>query len=557
MMDPKERESKQPGLTCRVEEDTGTLFVHIDDPHDWPGASADDVTAALAKAGFGDWAVSEKDLAVFLDALGTGDPALSDREFLLARRLDGSFSLALDAGKQAATLSVCPPQGGREVSSEQVLQAVAAQGIVHGLDEDSMRQVVQAGARARTEAVIAVATLPVHGNDTVFESLVPQARQRMPYIDEHGRADYRNLGDVPQVSVDTPVMRRHPATPGTPGTNLLGQVIPARPGRELAFSSSLRNVRLSPDDPNVLLSTISGAPVVVPRGVLVEESLRVDRVDLSSGNLNFEGSVVIRDDVIAGMKVVASGDIIVNGMVEGAILEAGGDIQVRHGVVGQLQHHEDGSHHKVRPTARLKAAGTVSAHFLENAWVQARDVVIHEQVFHSQVSASHAVIVGGQGARKGQIVGGLVRARELIECLLLGSPSGPHTQVVAGIDPGLRDRISELDQRIQEQNRLADELTRTVHFAKQHPERVAADFLRRAANTLAEAQAHIRELEMEKEALVAQQGRCQSACVLVRQRIFHGVEVFVGDRSRRIETEVMGGLFRLSGGELILDHAAS
>lgn len=542
------------GLAFRVDDATGRLFVGVIDPERRHEVDESRLTAALAEAGFGDWAVDPREMSLLLEALANEAAELAGREFPVARRMDGSFRLTLDARKQAATLRVTPPRGGLAVSEDAVRQAINAQGIIHGLDEAVLFDTLQAGRLAPAEAIIARATPPVHGRDTEFESLIPKARRRMPHIDERGRADYRDLGEVPQVSPGTPLMRRHAATSGTSGTNLLGQVIPARPGRELAFAGSLRNVAPDPDDPDLLVATIAGAPVVVPRGVMVEESLQVDRVDLSSGNLAFEGSVLIRGDVVSGMKVTASGDIIVNGMVEGAVLEAGGDIRIRHGVVGQL-HPDEQEEGKTKPTASLKALGTVSAHFLENARVQAAQVVVQEQVVHCWISAAHTVVVGGTGARKGQIVGGVVRARELIECLLLGSPTGPHTQVVVGADPELRDQLQALEQRIEQQTHLAEELSRSLQFARHHPERVAADFQRRAANTLVEAQGHIRDLGLEKDSLTAQLGRCEGACILVRQRIYPGVEVWVGDKPRRMESESVGGVFLLREGELMLDHA--
>ncbi|MCG5500940.1 DUF342 domain-containing protein [Ectothiorhodospira lacustris] len=544
------------GLAFRVDDATGRLFVGGIDPGRWHDGDESRLTAALAEAGFGEWAIDPREMAVLLEAMGDAEAELTEREFPIARRMDGSFRLTLDARKHTATLLITPPRGGAAVNEEVVRQAIAQQSIVHGLDEGALVATVQAGRMERSEAVIARATPPIHGRDTEFESLIPEARRRMPHIDERGRADYRDLGEVPQVSPGTPLMRRHPATSGTHGTNLLGQVIPARPGREFPFAAVLRNVAPTPDDPALLVATIAGAPVVVPRGVIVEESLQVDKVDLSSGNLSFEGSVLIRGDVVSGMKVTASGDIIVNGMVEGAVLEAGGDIQVRHGVVGQLHLNEqqDG---KAGPTASLKAGGTVTAHFLENARVQAAQVVVQEQVFHCRINATYSIVVGSTAARKGQIVGGVVRAGELIECRLLGSPAAPHTQVVAGVDPELRDQFRALEQRIEQQTHLAEELSRSLHFAKLHPERVAADFLRRADNTLVEAQGHIRELELGKESLLAQMGRSEGACILVRQRIYPGVEVWIGDRPRRIESESVGGVFHLREGELFLDHTPS
>ncbi|SEQ05913.1 hypothetical protein SAMN05421693_11548 [Ectothiorhodospira magna] len=553
MTDQTPQDSSPTWLALHVDEEDHRLIARVTALPEQGAASAA-VMEHITNAGFGTWVISDSAIKDLVNAVAKADPSLDQRTFCLARRHDGKFNLTIDPKREQVVLNIEPPRGGQPVTEVMVRERMAAKSVVHGIDEDALTRAVLLGEQDPMEVVIARATPPAHGSDTVFESLIPKARRRMPHIDERGRADYRDLGEVPQVKPGTPLVRRHPATAGVPGVNVLGQAIPARSGREFPFSSKLRNVVPSADDPAVLESTLHGIPVLIPRGAMVEESLEVDKVDLSSGNLSFEGSVLIRGDVVSGMKVTASGDILVNGMVEGAILEAGGDIQIKRGVVGQL--HQDETHEgKSRPTARLKAKGTVSSRFIENAWVEADHVLIHEQMVHCQISATHEVTVGGTGARKGQIVGGSIRAGEQIECHMLGSPTAPQTQVVVGADPKLRDQLAELEQRLDAQHHLAEELVRTLNFVQQHPERVAADFKTRATNTLAEVEGHVQELEQEKAQLLEQMARFQDATIVVQRRIYSGVEVCIGDKVRRIEAETLGGVFKLQEGEVILDHA--
>ncbi|MCG5524226.1 FapA family protein [Ectothiorhodospira haloalkaliphila] len=543
-------EASIPDLDLRLDESGTRVYCTPEPGQHCPDLEAASVVVALREAGYGHWAVVDEGVKALTQALRQPAPAGHQEPFLLAEALDGRFVLKVDAKGLEASLHVEGPRGGSPATVEQVLQVLAERGVTHGVDQDAILALLRQPELAPDVAVIARATAPVNGTDTVFESLVPEARERIPSIDDRGRADYRDLGELVQVSPGTPLMRRHHATPGTPGLNLFGAPIPARDGRERSLATRLRNVERDPEDPDLLRAAAAGMPVVVPNGVMVEELLDVRQVDLSSGHLNFEGSVRIRNDVADGMRVRSTGDIEVGGMVEGATLEAGGDVIIRHGVVGQLQH---GEVHQ--PTAVIKAGGTVRARFMENARVEAATVVAQEQLVHCQVSAHQSVTVGATGARKGQIVGGQVRARELIECMLLGSPTSPHTVVMVGVDPEGQDHLEQVDARLLEKQKLLDELARTLHFAGQHPERVDENFVQRVQNTLVKAREEMAELTLEREALVQRMERSQDACILVRERLYGGVEVHVGDRVRRVDQEVVGGAFFLRDGELVFDHA--
>ncbi|MCG5535272.1 FapA family protein [Ectothiorhodospira mobilis] len=521
-------------------DETGTAL-YASPPSPGQPLDADLVRAALGAAGYGDWAIIDEGMK----ALTRGQEG--DAPVLLARALDGAMALKIQGKGREAVLHLDPPQGGQPVTLEQVREALAQQGVVHGIDEAALEAAVEAGKQAPQEVVVAEATPPEHGEDTRFEPLVPEAHDRRPRVDERGRVDYRDLGGVVQVSPGTPLMRRHPATPGTPGRDIFGGVIPSKPGKEYAFDAHLRNAERDPEDPDLLRAAIQGVPSVVDRGVMVDDLLQVDGVDLSVGHLTFDGTVQIRHDVVEGMHVEATGDIHVGGMVEGARLEAGGDIVVHKGVVGRLDQGE--------PTAVLRAGGGVSAHFIENGRVEAHHLLVREQLVHCHVSVRQSVMIGPEGARKGQIMGGEVRAGHLVDCRLLGGPNGPHTVVAVGLDPQAQDRLAAVEAQLEEKRRLQEELDKALRFAHAHPERVKPDFLERAGNTLAQTREAMAALEAEREERMQALQQAQGACIQVRGRAYPGVEVRIGDRVRRLSNESVGGLFLLREGEIIFDHA--
>ena len=104
-------------------------------------------------------------------------------------------------------------------------------------------------------------------------------------------------------------MRRIPATPGIEGRTIKGAVIAPRPGRDEPFAAQLIGAEIDSADPNILKASVTGQPVRVPCGVMVEPVLRVPEVNLATGNIYFDGTVQVDGDVNNTMKVQASGDI--------------------------------------------------------------------------------------------------------------------------------------------------------------------------------------------------------------------------------------------------------
>ena len=60
-------------------------------------------------------------------------------------------------------------------------------------------------------------------------------------------------------------------------------------------------------------------------------------VGASTGDIDYDGSVVVKGNVLTGYTIKATGDIIVNGVVEGAKLVTAGKIVLKRGIQGKGQ----------------------------------------------------------------------------------------------------------------------------------------------------------------------------------------------------------------------------
>src|SRR5690606_11485656 len=98
-------------------------------------------------------------------------------------------------------------------------------------------------------------------------------------------------------------------------------------------------------------------------------------VDYKVGNIDFNGTVVVRGSVLPGFRIRSNGDIRIIGTVEGAFLEAGGSIEVTEGVVGQNK-------------GKLYAGRNVKCSFVQDAMITAgEDVLVAQSIMHSHIKA--------------------------------------------------------------------------------------------------------------------------------------------------------------------------
>src|SRR5690625_7810254 len=102
----------------------------------------------------------------------------------------------------------------------------------------------------------------------------------------------------------------------------------------------------------------------------VDPNLKVQNVDLSTGNIDFDGSLEVTGDVTSGFVVRASGDIVVRGMGEKAEIHARKNLTVAGGVIGEEVGRDE--HNQLRLRTQLRAGGNLSAKWVSPADLAAR-----------------------------------------------------------------------------------------------------------------------------------------------------------------------------------------
>ncbi|MDX9886189.1 FapA family protein [Thauera sp.] len=526
-----------PDLRLLFDEASRTLSASLAPDPRFPRIDALWLRSRLAAAHHADLQIRPEPIKQLIARYNAGE-AVPPIE--IAHCVDASLQIMVSLDGLSARLTLIPPKGGKPATKVDVLTQIQAKGIVEGVLVDEINRAIAEGKA--DDLVIARGREPLPGEDGKLESLLPETRERVPSVNASGRTDYRDLGEVQIVRAGDALMRRHPPTRGTEGLSVLGRPLPAKAGRDARFAAGLRGVAPSVDDPDLLVAATDGQPVQVKGGVIVEPVYTVDTVNLATGNINFDGTVRVRNDVQAGMSIRATGDIEVGGTVEPATLEADGNIVVKGGVLGGLGGKTAG---KDMSAHAIRCGGSFSAGYAQQARISAGDsIFIDDLAMQCQLDAANHIRIGN--LRRGHIIGGLTRACLSIHARVIGAPNRVRTEIEVGNDPALAQAAQEkAAERDGKENKLL-EIGKLLTVADRNPGKVSPEIIARAEESASALSGEIESLRSEEEDLRHRLMLTQQARVNAESAIHEGVSVSMGDKTLRIPHERGASTIRLA-----------
>ncbi|MFC1650854.1 DUF342 domain-containing protein, partial [Candidatus Latescibacterota bacterium] len=189
-----------------------------------------------------------------------------------------------------------------------------------------------------------------------------------------------------------------------------------------------KNTRPDPNNLNILLSEIEGNVKLKGINVEVEPIFIIrENVDFSTGNIDFKGSVVVNGDVKSGFIVKSHGDVQVNGVVEDAVIESGGNVLLKTGFIG-------------KGNGQIIAKGDVTAKFCENQTIIAEgNIYISEYAMHCIIKTKGKIVIT---EKTGLIIGGETYAVKDIEAKTVGNDNYTPTALFAGVDKEFNEKLS-------------------------------------------------------------------------------------------------------------------
>lgn len=347
------------------------------------------------------------------------------------QKVDASVEVIVSQDKMTAYVILSPPEaGGSTATLEAIVQALYSKGVVWGMNESKIRELVK-NPVYNIQIQVAEGIPAVNGKNGEVKYLFDIKKDRTPTIMEDGTVNYKEMNLVENVAKGQKLAELIPPVPGKHGKNIVGAELKALDGKRAHIPRG-RNVVLS-EDGNELYAAIDGQLMYVDGKINVFPTYEVmANVDNSTGNIKFIGNVVVRGNVLSGFEIEAGGNIEVNGVVEAATLRAEGDIIIKRGMHGNGK-------------GSLTAGNDIVSKYIESAKVQARNDIKCEAIMHCDIKCGNKLMLGG---RKGLLVGGTVRVGKLVELKYLGSQMSTVTVLEVGVDPNMRERLKFLKGEI-------------------------------------------------------------------------------------------------------------
>jgi uncharacterized protein (DUF342 family) len=306
------------------------------------------------------------------------------------------------------------------------------------------------------------------------------------------------------------------------GRDVFGDLVlcPPTAVADVALPAAGPGVALSPDGLK-LLAEQDGCVQLVAGALTVRRLYEVDgNVDYRVGNIDFDGRVTIKGDVLPGFNVKASGDVAITGMVENASIEAGQDVCIRGGVAG-------------RDNSRLKAGGRIEARYLRALTAESGgSVSVVAECVDTQIACE-----GDMLAERGAIIGGSVRAGGDVRTNLLGSDMGVATSITAGHGGPVERALGEARAGLTTlQNQVKND-EKALGLYRNAPASTLSPAKQKLVavleQTLADRERAVEAQRKKIEELLASYAQ-NCGKVIVRQRVYPNVTIRIGEFSKTV-----------------------
>nr|WP_320017544.1 flagellar assembly protein A [uncultured Desulfobacter sp.] len=260
-------------------------------------------------------------------------------------------------------------------------------------------------------------------------------------LKEDGTIDFTDRGKIPFVKKDTFLAAKIDPVQGVPGKDVSGQQIPVPEPEDLIFEAG-PGARMDKAGGKIYADT-DGQPSLNALGkvsVLSELEINGD-VDFQSGNVDFEGNLLVKGSIKEGFTVKAAS--LTCNQIEGGRIELSGNLNCSAGIIN----------------AKLIAVnGTIQAKYVNNSVVDSfGDMIIQKEIVDSKIQISGRLI-----NPRGSILSSKICAKGGIEIGNVGTEVSTPSTLTVGKDlyiEGLIARSDHMQSRMLEIiSQLANEI---------------------------------------------------------------------------------------------------
>ncbi len=405
-----------------------------------------------------------------------------------------------------------------------------------GLNEPIVRQLLELRAKV-DKSLVAEGKDSIDGKNGSIKYEFETNKPLIPKMNVDGTVDYRELDSINKVTSGEVLATIIPPIDGIAGKKVTGESIPFKKGKMPKFRMG-KNTVIS-EDGIVLKSSVDGLIEIKNGKISVLEVLNIDNVDNSVGNIDFNGNIIIKNDVLNGYSVKSKGSVEVRGAIEGGYVECEGDILVRRGIQGYNQ-------------LTIEGRGSLSTKFIENACIKVNGNITSESIMHSDVTSKSNILLLGKNAL---IVGGICRANHEVIAKVIGSPMATKTIIEVGIDPDIKKNQDRLEENLKVSNDNLEKLNKSLAVLERLSRSNKLDSKKQVLyNDLLNAKEsiYLENKSIKKELLLIKEkvDSLSNGKVKVSDTIYPGSKIIIGNSYLNIKRKMNNCTFYNNSGEI-------
>lgn len=389
---------------------------------------------------------------------------------------------------------------------EEVLNFLKEKKVIYEIKTDVIQTMINENIFFK-EILVAEGVPAKEGKDGYFEYFFDVDPPKKPITLEDGSIDYNTLGKIELRKEGDLLAEYHPAVPGEEGITVYDS--PILPKRVVELKTLKGKGTVLSEDERQYFAARDGKVELKDGKLNVTELYVIEGdVDATTGDVTFNGDILVKGNVSANVKISAQGSITVNGHVEIATLLAGKDIILRNGVQGAGKGY-------------IYSGGSVSAKFFEQTVVIAKGNINANTILNCAMESNQKIMVAG---KQGVIVGGTLKAIEKIEASAIGNRAETTTSLFVGINIDFEKTMIEFENKIalllEEEKSIVEKLGKVTAKLKKNSYDILQDSKNKLLRSKIELEARIKEEKKKKEELQDQKERSFGANIVVLQNLY-------------------------------------
>lgn len=433
-----------------------------------------------------------------------------------------------------ATLTLIPPKE-EPYKLEQLIALLSSNNVRQGLNLSSLQMMLK-NETYNQPVVVARGKEPVNGTDGFFTyHFNTENHSNKPTILPDGSVDYFNNSSYEFATKDQLLAEYTPATPGEYGYTVTGKLMIPKHGKDLPVLRG-KGITIS-DDQHTYRAAISGQIDFQNGKLTIVNCLSINKdLDLSVGNINFEGNVEILGNVIPNMVIRATGYVKVSGYVEAASIYAGEDVVLAKGIQGG-------------GVSYIESGGDVFAPFFESTTIKCKGSLNANHILNCDITSMDSVLLSG---KRGLILGGITRALRCIDANTVGNKAELPTRLVLGVDAEV---IKEYGDAMQAISKIKLEISalkknKSIFEEQGQTEHYTYQMLQKAI------QIKESELASQQETLENCNRMIEAAANSVagfRQYVYPGTSISINAEKHQVKEEQHNVTYRLRDRKVIME----